>query len=58
MVLTGALLLRSLGHEAAGRRLEEAVILVLEEGPTTRDIGGTAGTREVARALEGALDRT
>jgi 3-isopropylmalate dehydrogenase len=55
MVLTGALLLRSLGHEPAGLRLERAVQLVLEDGPTTGDIGGTSGTREVARALEEAV---
>jgi 3-isopropylmalate dehydrogenase len=50
-VLTGALMLDALGHRAVAQRLEEAVATVVAEGPTTPDIGGTAGTREVARAL-------
>ena len=50
-VITGALMLESLGSPAAARRLETAVKGVLAEGPTTPDIGGTAGTREVAKAM-------
>ena len=53
--LTGALMLRSMGHDVAAGRLEGAVSLVISEGPTTPDIGGTAGTVEVARAIEAAL---
>ncbi|HXE57372.1 MAG TPA: isocitrate/isopropylmalate family dehydrogenase [Gemmatimonadales bacterium] len=55
-VLTGALMLESLGHPAAARRLEEAVRRVLAEGPRTPDIGGKSGTREVARALREAVE--
>ena len=51
MALTGALMLRSLGHEGPAGRLEGAVSAVLEEGPTTPDLGGRAGTTDVARAL-------
>lgn len=54
-VLTGALMLDNLGHPQAARRLEAAVATVLEAGPTTRDLGGAAGTREVARSLGQAL---
>lgn len=50
-VLTGALLLESLGLEAAPRRLEAAVSQVLAAGPVTPDLGGTGATRDVARAL-------
>jgi 3-isopropylmalate dehydrogenase len=54
-VLTGALMLEALGMPQGRTRLEQAVRTVLNEGPTTPDIGGTSGTREVARAL---LDAT
>ena len=50
-VLTGGLMLEALGFPAAAGRLERAVRSVLAEGPTTPDIGGSSGTREVARAL-------
>lgn len=54
-VLSGALMLRALGHPGAAGRLERAVTTVIAGGPTTEDIGGTAGTAEVARALEQAV---
>ena len=54
-VLTGALMLESLGHAATAVRLTGAVRMVVAEGPTTPDLGGTAGTREVADALLQAL---
>jgi 3-isopropylmalate dehydrogenase len=50
-VLTGGLLLESLGFPAAAARLDRAVRTVLAEGPTTPDIGGSSGTREVAQAI-------
>jgi 3-isopropylmalate dehydrogenase len=56
-VLTGGLLLEALGQAEPARRLEAAVQAVLAQGPTTPDIGGTSGTREVARAIGAALDR-
>lgn len=54
-VLTGALMLESLGHPAAARRLDRAVRRVIAEGPTTGDLGGAAGTREVAKAITRAV---
>jgi 3-isopropylmalate dehydrogenase len=56
-VLTGALMLEALGHEAPARALEAAVRAVVADGPVTPDIGGTGTTTEVARALESALAR-
>lgn len=54
-VLTGALMLGALGHPATAARLEKAVAAVVADGPTTQDIGGKAGTVEVARAIGEAL---
>ena len=50
-VLTGALMLEALGFPGGAARLDRAVRMVLADGPTTPDIGGQAGTREVAKAL-------
>ncbi len=55
-VLTGALMLETLGHPETAARLERAVRQVIADGPTTMDIGGKAGTREVGRALVEAVD--
>jgi len=54
-VLTGALLCEQLGHPEAARELERAVIETLAAGVRTPDIGGTAGTREVAAAVAGRI---
>jgi 3-isopropylmalate dehydrogenase len=54
-VLTGGLMLEALGHPEAAARLDRAVRIVLAEGPTTPDIGGSSGTREVGRAILEAL---
>jgi 3-isopropylmalate dehydrogenase len=56
-VLTGALMLRALGHPGPAETLEQAVTTVIAEGPTTEDIGGAAGTTEVANALAETLNR-
>jgi len=54
-VLTGALMLESLGHPDAARALEAAVRTVVAQGPVTPDIGGSGSTTEVAGALLSAL---
>jgi 3-isopropylmalate dehydrogenase len=54
-VLTGALMLESLGFPQAAAKLNRAVRTVLADGPTTPDIGGSSGTKEVARALLDAV---
>lgn len=54
-VLTGALMFEQLGHPEAARDLERAVKETLAAGVRTPDIGGTAGTREVAAAVTARL---
>jgi 3-isopropylmalate dehydrogenase len=48
-ILTGALMLESLGLGEAARAVEAAVRDALEEGQTTPDLGGSRSTAEVAR---------
>ncbi len=54
-VLTGALMFEQLGHPEAARDLERAVKETLAAGVRTPDLGGTARTVDVARAVEAAL---
>lgn len=52
LVLSGALMLEHLGEKEAARRVQAAVSAVLGEGrQLTRDLGGTAGTTEIAEAI-------
>ena len=46
----------SLGLAAEADAVEAAVEKVLAEGPRTRDLGGTAGTRDVRDAVIAALE--
>jgi 3-isopropylmalate dehydrogenase len=50
-VLTGALMFEQLGHPEAARDLEGAVMRTIAAGVRTRDIGGTATTGHVAKAI-------
>ena len=51
-ILAAGMMLDFLGAEAAARALERAVVGVLEAGgPLTPDLGGAAGTDEVAAAV-------
>jgi isocitrate dehydrogenase (NAD+) len=53
--MSGGMMLRHLGEEKAALALDEAVRTVLKEGRTvTRDLGGTATTREMA---DGIIDK-
>ena len=55
-LLSGALMLAHLGEHTAARRLSDAVTAVLAEGRhLTRDLGGTAGTREFTAAVAARL---
>src|SRR3954466_15594679 len=55
-IWSGALMLSYLGHNDAHDRIVAAIEKVLSEGgPRTRDLGGTATTREVAEAVASAL---
>ena len=52
LVLSGALMLDHLGEHEAAERVRRAVRAVLAEGKKlTRDLGGTAGTTEIAEAI-------
>ena len=55
-LLSGALMLAHLGEEAAAARLSAAVAGVIAEGRcVTRDLGGSAGTREFTAAVADRL---
>jgi isocitrate dehydrogenase (NAD+) len=52
LILSGALMLRHLGHPAVADTVERALRDVIAEGETvTYDLGGTAGTRAFADAI-------
>ena len=52
LVLSAVMMLEHLGENEAARRVREAVYAVLAEGKKlTRDLGGTAGTTEIAEAI-------
>jgi isocitrate dehydrogenase (NAD+) len=52
LILSGAMMLDHLGEQQAADRVRAAVHTVLQEGQKlTRDLGGTAGTTEIAEAI-------
>jgi len=52
LILSSAMLLEHIGENDAARRVREAVNAVLREGKKlTGDLGGTAGTTEIAEAI-------
>lgn len=50
-ILAAVLMLDHLGAHDTARRIDDAVNTVLAEGPRTRDLGGTAGTKEFTDAV-------
>ena len=54
-VWSAAMMLDFLGERAAHDAIVRAIEQVLRDGPHTPDLGGTAGTPTVGRALESAL---
>jgi isocitrate dehydrogenase (NAD+) len=57
LILSGALMLRHLGHPDAAERVETAVREVIADGKaTTYDLGGPAGTSDFADAVIERLD--
>jgi|SRR5579885_617333 isocitrate dehydrogenase (NAD+) len=55
-ILSGAMLLEYLGHHQAARRIRDATGMVLQSGETlTRDLGGSATTRQITDAIIAAL---
>ena len=54
-IWSGAMMLGHLGHDKAAAAIVKAIETVLTEGPCTRDIGGTASTQEMGRAIADAV---
>jgi tartrate dehydrogenase/decarboxylase/D-malate dehydrogenase len=54
-IWSGAMMLDHLGHPDAAAAVVRAIETVLRKGPRTRDIGGTANTEEVGKAIAEAL---
>jgi tartrate dehydrogenase/decarboxylase/D-malate dehydrogenase len=54
-IWSGALMLEHLGHADAAAEVMRAIEAVLTGGPRTREIGGTAGTEEVGKAIAAAI---
>jgi tartrate dehydrogenase/decarboxylase/D-malate dehydrogenase len=55
-IWTGAMMLDHLGHEDAGRAVVHAIERVVEDGKTlTRDLGGTAATADVGKAIAASI---
>ncbi|GAB4452050.1 MAG: tartrate dehydrogenase [Rhodocyclaceae bacterium] len=54
-IWSGALMLEHLGHAEAARAVVCAIERVLESGPKTPDLGGTATTSEVGHAVAQAV---
>jgi tartrate dehydrogenase/decarboxylase/D-malate dehydrogenase len=54
-IWSGAMMLEHLGHPDAAAAVIRAIETVLAGGPRTRDIGGTAGTQDVGRAIAAAV---
>lgn len=50
-VLAAVLMLEHLGESEVAAKIDNAVNRILAEGPRTRDLGGTAGTKEFTDAL-------
>ncbi len=54
-IWSGAMMLEHLGHKDAGDAVVRAIETVLRDGPRTRDIGGTATTQEMGKAIAEAV---
>ena len=54
-IWSGAMMLEHLGHPAAAAEVVAAIEAVVRDGPRTRDLGGTATTEEVGKAIAAAL---
>ena len=50
-ILTAAMMLEYLGHDAASRAVEKAVAQAVVAKETTRDLGGTLSTEESGEAV-------
>ena len=56
-IWSGPMMLDHLGHKDAAAAVVRAIETVLTEGPRTPDIGGTASTQELGKAIAEASDQ-
>ena len=54
-IWSGAMMLEHLGHPEAAKAIEQAIERVLVNGPRTPDVGGTAHTEDMGKAIAEAL---
>jgi tartrate dehydrogenase/decarboxylase/D-malate dehydrogenase len=54
-IWSGAMMLEHLGHREAAEAVVGAIGKVLRDGPRTKDLGGSASTRDVGKAVAEAL---
>ena len=54
-IWSGAMMLEHLGYKPASDAVVRAIEAVLTDGPRTRDIGGTASTQEMGKAIAAAI---
>jgi tartrate dehydrogenase/decarboxylase/D-malate dehydrogenase len=54
-IWSGAMMLEHLGHPDAAKAIVDAIEVALVEGPRTPDVGGTAKTADLGRAIADAL---
>jgi 3-isopropylmalate dehydrogenase len=57
-ILSAALMLETLGWDAEAAKIEAGVTAAITSGPTTSDIGGDSGTREVGDWIAGHVRRS
>ena len=57
-IWAGAMLLDHIGESEAGRLVMDALRAVARDGPRTKDLGGTATTREVGDAIAARIGAT
>jgi 3-isopropylmalate dehydrogenase len=50
-ILTAAMMLEYLGHAEEAKAIETAVIAAIEAGETTKDLGGSLGTKAAGEAV-------
>ncbi|HEX8072184.1 MAG TPA: 3-isopropylmalate dehydrogenase [Pyrinomonadaceae bacterium] len=55
-ILTAAMMLEYLGHDAASRAVERAVRAAVHAGATTRDLGGQLSTAEAGAAIRERIE--
>ena len=54
-IWSGAMMLDHLGHKEAAAAVLRAIETVLADGPRTPDMGGTASTQELGKAIAAAI---